>query len=157
MKTLIPILALTLLPFVVSAEELRSIEVKAVSEAVFETSPKDSAYAGKRWMTRKFEIRNVSATDFFVHGHSLRNVFIDVLTKDPASGEWVSRGYGYCGTGARRHRVAPGEVFSVEVSLPVDLADREFVIQFTQYPDDPLSKGVEVKTPALRMKEAAAR
>lgn len=86
---------LTLLPFVVSAEELRSIEVKAVSEVVFETSPKDSAYPGKRWMTRKFEIR-----------------------------------------------------------LPADLADREFVIQFSQYPDDPISRGGEVKTPALHMKVA---
>ena len=155
MRFLIPILALTLLPFAVKAEEVRSIEVSPVSEAVLETSPKDSAYAGKRWMTRKFEIRNVSGTDFFVHGHSLKNVFIDVLTKDPASGEWVSRGYGYCGTGAGRHRVAPGKAFSVTIHLPEELADREFVIQFTQYPNDPNSKGVEVKTPALRMKVAA--
>ena len=153
MKTLMTLALFTLLQLPGDAAEIAPIEVAPVAPATTTVSPKDSAFPGKCWKTRKFEIKNTSGKDFFVYGHSLEQVFIQVFTKDLESGKWVSRGLGYCGTGAGLHRVKSGAVFSATVSLPVDEADREFMIDFSRYSDALDKKGTLTKTEPLSMKE----
>ncbi len=136
------------------AAEIAPVEATPAAPASITVSPKDSAFPGKRWKTRKFQIKNTSGKDFFVSGHSLENVFIQVFTKDPDSGRWVSRGLGYCGTGAGLHRVESGAVFFATVNLPVDVADREFMIELSRHSDALDEQGILTKTEPLRMKEA---
>lgn len=154
MKTLMTLALLALLQVPADAAETPLIEAAPVAPASITVSPKDSAFPGKRWKTRKFGIKNTSGKDFFVSGHSLENVFIQVFTKDPASGNWVSRGLGYCGTGAGLHQVKSGAVFFATVSLPVDVADREFMIEFSRHSDALDEKGILTRTEPLSMKEA---
>jgi len=152
MKTLITLTFLAFLHVAADAADIASIKVAPVAPATITVSTKDSAFPGKRWKTRKFEIKNTSAADFFVHGHSLNNVFIQVFTKDANSGKWVSRGLGYCGTGAGSHRVKSGEAFFATVSLPEEIAGLEFMIEFTRYSDSSDSKGKRIQTQSLSMK-----
>ena len=153
MKTLMTLALLALLRVPGDAAEIVPIVAAPVAPASITVSPKASAFPGKRWMTQKFEIKNTSGKDFFVSGHSLENVFIQVFTKDPESGKWVSRGLGYCGTGAGLHRVKSGAVFFAAVSLPVDVADREFMIEFSRHSDALDENGILTKTEPLSMKE----
>lgn len=152
MKSLMTLALLALLQLPGDAAEISPIEAAPTAPASITVSPKDSAFPGKQWKTRKFEIKNTSGKDFFVYGHSLAHVFIQVYTEDPESGKWVSRGMGYCGTGAGRHRVESGAAFSATVSLPTDVADREFVIEFTRHSDAHDEKGKLTKTKSLSMK-----
>jgi hypothetical protein len=152
MKILITLTFLAFLHVAADAADIASIEVAPVAPATITVSPKDSAYPGKRWKTRKFEIKNTSATDFFVYGHSLNNVFIQVSTKNVDSGKWESRGLAYCGTGAGSHRVKSGEAFFATVNLPEDIAGRDFMIEFTMYSDISDHKGERIQTQSLSMK-----
>jgi hypothetical protein len=152
MKTLITLTFLAFLHVEADAADIASIEVAPVAPASITVSPKDSAFPGKQWKTRKFEIKNTSAVDFLVSGHSLNHVFIQVFTKDVDSGKWVSRGLGYCGTGAGLHRVKSGGAFFATVSLPEDIAGREFMIKFTRYSNSSDNKGESTQTQALSMK-----
>ncbi len=152
MKTLMTLALLALLQVPGDAAEIAPIEAAPVGQASITVSPKDSAFPGKRWKTRKFQIKNTSSKDFFVYGHSLENVFIQVFTKEPDSGKWVSRELGYCGTGAGPQRLKSGSAFVALVSLPVDIADREFVIEFTRHSDALDEKGELTKTQPLSMK-----
>jgi hypothetical protein len=151
MQTLMTLGLLALLQVPADAAETPPIEAAPVAPASITVSPQDSAFPGKRWMTRKFEIKNTSGKDSFVSGHSLENVFIQVFTKDPESGKWTSRELGYCGTGSGLHRVKSGAVFFATVSLPVDVADREFMIEFSRHSDTLDEKGTLTKTEPLSM------
>ena len=154
MKTLMALALLALLQVPGRAADISPIEAAPVAEASITISPKDSAFPGKRWKTRKFQIKNTSGKDFFVYGHSLDTVFIQVSTKDPESGKWVSRELLYCGTGAGRHLVKAGAVFFAMVNLPVDVADREFRIEFTRHSDARDEQGELTKTESLSMKQS---
>ena len=154
MKTLITLMFIALLHVAADAADIASIEVAPVAPATITVSPKDSAFAGKRWKTRKFEIKNTSTVDFFVNAHSLNYVFIQVFTKDVDSGKWVSRGLGYCGTGASLHRVKSGGAFFATVNLPEDIADSEFMIEFQRYSDSNDNKGISTQTKPLSMKKS---
>lgn len=103
-----------------------------VTEASLTTSPKESAYPGKQWTTRRFKIKNTSGRSFYVFGYSLDNVFVQIHTKDPESGKWVSRSVGFCGTGASKILIPQDSAFTVTVNLPVEISDREFTIEFTR-------------------------
>jgi hypothetical protein len=103
-----------------------------VTEASLTISPNESAYPGKQWMTRKFRIENTSGRNFYVFGYSLDHVFVQIHTKDPESGKWVSRGVGFCGTGASKILIPQDSAFTVTVNLPVEISDREFTIEFNR-------------------------
>ncbi len=153
MKTLMTLALLTLLQVPGVAADRAPIETAPVVRASIAVAQKDSGVVpGTRWMTRKFRIKNTSGKDFFVYGHSLDNVFVDVLTKDPDSGKWVSQDLFHCGVDAGPHCVKSGSAFYVTVSLPIDIADREFIIEFGRYADARDDKGELTKTRPLSMK-----
>lgn len=106
------------------------IATTPLTEATLTISQKDSAYPGKEWITRKFSIKNTSDWSFYMRGHSLDHVFVEIHTKDPESGNWVSRNMGYCGTGAAKILTAQNSAFTVTVSLPVEFSNREFAFEF---------------------------
>jgi hypothetical protein len=96
-------------------------------------SPADSAFPGRKWLEQTVTVRNVTDHTVFVFGHSLEHIFVDVATRDPLKGEWGPLGLGYCGTGAKLHPLGPGESFPVTISLPIELADRDYKIAVDVY------------------------
>lgn len=155
MKSLLTLVLLAVLQVPSGAADRAPITATPVAQSTSKVSPKDSAIPGKKWMSRKFQIKNTSGKDFFVHGQSLDLVFIQILTKDPDTGKWESQGLGYCGTGAGLHRVKVAAAFNVTVSLPTDIAEREFIIEFTRYQDaNQNDEGKQTRTQPLSMNPA---
>lgn len=114
--------------------------------------PKGAASVNKEgWKTRTFTILNLRKKDFYVYGHGNENPFIQMETKDPKTGNWGGRFFGYCGTGAAAFRVKPGETFSATVSLPADQADREFSFNFECFSKPDGGSKKTVKSPSLWM------
>lgn len=154
MKTLLTFAFLAILGVPTYAEERPPIEAVPVSEASITVSPKGSAYPGKQWLTRMIKIKNTSGQDFFVSGGSLNHVFIQVYTLDPKSGEWISRELVYCGFGSGQHLVAVDSAFTAKVSLPVELSNRAFLIEFTRRSDARDKMGKITRTLPLSMKSS---
>lgn len=117
------------------------------------TSPKESAYPGKKWLEETVTAKNVTNNVFFVSGHSLEHVFVGVSTKDPVKNEWVSRGLGYCGTGASLHPLKPGESFSATVDIPIELSAREYRIDVEVYSGANASEPRKMVSSPLRMRK----
>jgi len=151
MKTMLTFAFVAILGVPAYAEERPPIEAVPVSEASITVSPKGSAHPGKQWLTRMIKIKNTSGQDFFVSGGSLNHVFIQVYTLDPKSGEWISRELLYCGFGAGQHLVKADSAFTARVSLPIELSERPFVIEFTRYSDAHDQKGKITRTLRLSM------
>ena len=123
------------------------------SKAKVVISPEGSAYPGRKWVQDTVKVQNADQRPIYVFGHSLQHVFLQVYTKDTGKNEWVSRGLGYCGTGADYQSVKPGESFTAELSLPRELSDREYRVEVDVYAttnSDPES----VLSQPLRMREA---
>lgn len=129
------------------------VAIKPVNEASLTISPKQSAYPGKKWMTRKFRVENTTGREFYVFGHSLDNVFVQIHTKDPESGKWLSRGVGFCGTGASKMLIPQSSAFTVNVNLPLEISAREFTIEFTRsFGPGPQAAGETTRSEPLSMK-----
>lgn len=156
MKTLLTLGLLAIIHLSVIAEENRPIHAAPVADASITISPKDSAYPGKKWMTRKFKIKNISGQDFFVIGDSLDHLFFQIFTKEPKTGEWTNYGLGFCGTGARAHTIKSGSTFTVSVSLPIEISNRDFVIEFDRHiiVSRNSSRNKKTRTLPLRMKSS---
>ncbi len=104
-------------------------------------------------MTRKFRVQNTSGREFYVFGDSLDHVFVQIHTKDPESGKWVSRGAGFCGTGASKLLVPQESAFTVTVNLPIEISERDFMIEFTRtFGLGPQAAGEDTKSGPLSMK-----
>lgn len=152
MKTIITFALLLTLQIPVFCGE-SPVAIKPLTEASLTISPKESAYPGKKWMTRKFKVENTSGREFYVSGHSLDNVFVQIHTKDPESGKWVSRGMGFCGTGASKMLISQGSAFTVTVNLPIEISDREFTIEFSRtFGPGPQAAGETTRSEPLSMK-----
>jgi len=143
MKILLKVAFLLVLRINVSAEEQLPITVVPITEASVFASPQGSANAGKQWMTRKFKIKNTSGRNFFIFGHSLDDVVTTSLTKDPGTGKWVRNGRVSCMVGASPILVVQGSAFTATVTLPIEMSDREFVIEFTRGIDASFRNGGE--------------
>ena len=97
-------------------------------------SPADSAYPGIKWIEQTVTVRNATDHTVFVYGTSLEHgIIVDVATRDPLKGEWDPLGLGYCGTGMKLQPLGAGLSFPVTISLPIELADREFRIEVKVY------------------------
>ena len=84
-------------------------EFKKRGPSTLTVSPGGSAYPGKRWISQRLQVKNVSGTDVHIYGHSLKHVHLQVYTRNSESnGGWVSQGLGYCGTGAGKAVILPG-------------------------------------------------
>ena len=154
MKTLLTFTFLAILLVQAYAEDQSPINAVPVSVASITISPRGSAYPGKQWMSRKITIKNTSGQDFLVYGGSLNQVFIQIYTMDPKSGKWISRGMLYCGFGSGRHLVKTGTAFTANVSLPIEISERDFLIEFTRYSSTHDQKGKITRTQPLNMKSA---
>ena len=153
-KTLVTFACVAMFGVSAYGEERPPIEAVPVSEASITVSPKGSAHPGKQWLTRMIKIKNTSGQDFLVSGGSLNHVFIQVYTLDPKSGEWISRELLYCGFGSGRHLVKTDSEFTASVSLPIELSERDFLIEFRRYSDAHDQKGKITRTLPLSMKSS---
>ena len=113
-------------------------------------SPEGSAYPGKKWLEDTVTVRNIDQRPIYVFGH---NGLPQVYTKDAAKNEWVSCGLGYCGTGAEHQLVKPGESFTVEISLPWELWEREYRVE-VDVGATPNSNPESILSQSLRMRLA---
>lgn len=134
-------------------ESTSAISVVAMgrsSEVISKQDPFESG-SPRKWRQQTFLIKNSSKTSFYVYGQTLRNVFVRVYTKNPKNQTWEDREIGYCGTGAGLSEVRPRMVFAVTVYLPVEMAEREFRIEFERFASQSDNTGVIERTKPLRM------
>ncbi|MEM7386587.1 MAG: hypothetical protein AAF514_16730 [Verrucomicrobiota bacterium] len=143
--------ALVMVNFANEEKRSRTTDARAI-EFIQGKSSIQKNDGGPTWHLCSLTIRNRSARPFFLYGHGPTAPFIGMETKNPTSGKWEKRMLGYCGTGAGYHKVKPGASFTTSVSLPADLAGREFVVEVTRYPKKDHKAGVVERSPAFRLK-----
>ncbi|MGJ8655363.1 MAG: hypothetical protein ACSHX6_02850 [Akkermansiaceae bacterium] len=153
---LIPTIFLLLIKLGCSANPMviKPLVIKAayVDVAKSSVSPKDSFHhPGKKLISRTVRLTNTTKRDLYVHGYSLKYVFVEVYTRKNSKEKWVSQNLGYSGTGAGDHKFKTGESFTVIVNLPQELSDHEFMVGFYDYSPLKGDELIEVRSPPLNM------
>ena len=99
-----------------SAEGPGLVMVIGDSEEII--APPGSATAGSTWIEFAVTYQNRSKKSVWIWGHSPGHVFYDLETRSDEQGKWAAYETGYCGTGARRMEIRPGELHNFTVAFP---------------------------------------
>ena len=131
MKTFIACaLLLLLLTFAMATEPAVRLRLGAPERI---KAPKGSATAGSTWVTFPVHVANVSNGSIWLHGHSLRSPFYGLFTRQKDSDAWITRGIGFCGTGASRHQLRAGAATTFSVSVPVRYVGQQLRVELLVY------------------------
>lgn len=107
----------------------------AIGDSKEITAPQGSATAGSTWIQFSVTYRNRSKKSVWIHGYSPDNVFYELETRSDEHGEWAAYGMGYCGTGAIRQEIRPGESHNFTIALPDRYRGNEFRVILDYYAD----------------------
>jgi hypothetical protein len=115
-------------------------------------APKGSATAGSTWVTFPVHVDNLTTHSIWLHGHGLNSPFYQLFTRRTDSETWLTRGMGFCGTGAKRHQLRAGATTTFSVSVPVRYVGQQLRVELRAYqsaddatPDTINSEGVPIK------------
>ena len=115
-------------------------------------APPGSATAGSTWVEFPVYVRNSSQHPVWLHGHSLRSPFYRIFTRRSDTATWTSRGLGFCGTGARAQRLAPGASTKFSASVPEDYIGQQIRVELPTYDSPARARATIVSSRATLIK-----
>jgi len=94
---------------------------------------RDSATAGSTWIEFAVAYQNRGQHSVWLDGYSANQVFYELETRSDEQDKWAAVGMGYCGTGAKRLEIHPGESHIFTVALPERYRGAEFRVLLNYY------------------------
>src|SRR5580765_464332 len=109
--------------------------VIAIGDCKAITAPLGSATAGSTWIQFAVTYQNNGKKSVWIDGYSPDLVFHELETRPDEQGAWTACGMGYCGNGATRQEIRPGESHNFTVELPDRYRGQDFRVLLKYHAD----------------------